>query len=113
MGFSAGGGVTAQAVLYTAPESRPDFAAPIYAAVFDEVKAPADAPPLFLLCTDNDEMASRASMLLYDAWKDVKRPVELHIYAQGEHGFGMKQYGLPADTWIERFADWMKGLGYL
>jgi hypothetical protein len=58
-------------------------------------------------------MASRASMLLYDAWKDVKRPVELHIYAQGEHGFGMKQYGLPADTWIERFADWMKGLGYL
>jgi acetyl esterase/lipase len=112
MGFSAGGAVAAQAALYTAPDGRPDFVAPIYAAVFDEVKAPADAPPLFLLCTDSDDMASHASMLLYDAWKAVKRPVELHIYAQGDHGFGMTTKGLPADTWIERFTDWMKGLGY-
>ncbi len=113
MGFSAGGGVAAQAALYTTPDGRPDFVAPIYAAVFDEVKAPADAPPLFLLCTDSDEMASRASMLLYNAWKAVKRPVEMHIYAKGDHGFGMKRLGLPADTWIERFYDWMKGMGVL
>lgn len=113
MGFSAGGAVTVQAAIDTAPDARPDFAAPIYAAVFDEVKAPADAPPIFLLCTDSDEMASRASMLLYNAWKAVKRPVEMHIYAQGDHGFGMRKTGLPADTWIERFYDWMRGLGFL
>jgi len=58
MGFSAGGGVTMQAVLSATPDGRPDFAAPIYPAVFDEVQAPTDAPPLFLLCTANDEMAS-------------------------------------------------------
>ncbi len=113
MGFSAGGGVTAQAVLYTAPDGRPDFAAPIYPAIFDEVKAPADAPPLFVLCTDNDEMAWRAGMLLHSAWKAVKRPFELHIYAQGEHGFGMRKLNLPVDTWIERFYDWLKGMGFL
>jgi acetyl esterase/lipase len=113
MGFSAGGGVAAQAVLYPSPDGRPDFAAPIYPAIFDEVKAPADAPPLFVLCTDSDEMASRASMLLHSAWKAVNRPIELHIYAKGDHGFGMKQFGLPADTWIERFHDWLKGMGFL
>lgn len=110
MGFSAGGGVTMQVVLNSSPDCRPDFAAPIYAAVFDEVQAPPDAPPLFLLCAANDEMASRASLLLYSAWKAAHRPVEMHIYASGGHGFGMNKLGLPCDTWILRFADWMKSM---
>jgi acetyl esterase/lipase len=113
MGFSAGGGVTTQAALQTTPDCRPDFAAPIYAAVFEEVQAPPDAPPLFLACTASDEMASRASLMLYSAWKAASRPVEMHIYAQGDHGFGMRRLGLPSDTWIERFADWLKGIGIL
>ena len=113
MGFSAGGGVTTQVALNYSEDCRPDFAAPIYAAVFEEVTAPADAPPLFLLCTASDEMASRASLLLYSAWKAARRPVEMHIYSKGDHGFGMTPHNLPADMWIERFADWMKGQGLL
>ncbi len=113
MGFSAGGGVTTQVALNHADDCRPDFAAPIYAAVFEEVIAPADAPPLFLLCTAADEMASRASLLLYSAWKAARRPVEMHIYSIGDHGFGMTPHNLPADTWIERFADWLQGQGLL
>jgi hypothetical protein len=35
----------------------------------------------------------------------------MHIYAAGGHGFGMRKIGLPCDTWIERFADWLKGMG--
>jgi hypothetical protein len=42
----------------------------------------------------------------------VGRPVELHIYAQGGHGFGMNQLGLPSDTWIERFFDWLQAQGF-
>jgi len=34
-------------------------------------------------------------------------PVELHLYAQGGHGFGMKKQGLPSDHWIDRFGDWL------
>jgi acetyl esterase/lipase len=111
MGFSAGGGVTTQLALAFTADSRPDFVAPIYAAVFDEVRAPANAPPLFLLCTASDEMASRASLILYSAWKAANLPVEMHIYAKGAHGFGMTPFGQPADTWIERFEDWLKGMG--
>ncbi|OQA44731.1 MAG: Acetylxylan esterase precursor [Chloroflexi bacterium ADurb.Bin325] len=113
MGFSAGGGLTAQIALNYTPDCRPDFAAPIYAAVFEEVEAPADAPPLFLLCASADQMAVWASLALYRAWQAAQLPVELHIYAHGEHGFGMRKMGLPSDTWIERFADWMQGLGMI
>jgi acetyl esterase/lipase len=113
MGFSAGGGVTAQIALNYATDCRPDFAAPIYAAVFEEVQAPPDAPPLFLACTAGDEMASNASLILYRAWKAAQRPVEMHIYAHGEHGFGMRKLGLPSDAWIERFAEWLSAIGML
>jgi acetyl esterase/lipase len=113
MGFSAGGGVATQVALNFTPDCRPDFAAPIYAAVFEEVQAPPDAPPLFLACTASDEMASRASLLLYQAWKAARRPVEMHIYANGDHGFGMRKFSLPCDTWIERFLEWVKAMGLM
>ena len=35
---------------------------------------------------------------LYIAWLAAGRPAELHAYAQGGHGFGMRQQGLPVDT---------------
>jgi len=111
MGFSAGGSFTVNAVLYNTPESRPDFAAPVYPAVFDEVVAPPDAPPLFLLCANDDDMATTANLRLYSAWQAVHRPVEMHIYSTGGHGFGMYRQGLPSDTWIERFWDWLKAEG--
>jgi len=37
--------------------------------------------------------------------------VELLIYANGGHGFGMRTLGLPSDQWIERFAEWLKEMG--
>lgn len=113
MGFSAGGAFTANAALYNPPDCRPDFAAPIYPAVFKDVTAPPDAPPLFLLCAYDDDMATAGCLRLYTAWKAVSRPVEMHFYSTGGHGFGMKRRGLPCDTWIERFGDWLGVQGLL
>ena len=113
LGFSAGGDFAVNAVLDNPTELRPSFAGAIYPAVFGEVAAPPDAPPLFLLCADDDDMATTASLHLYAAWKAVKRPVEMHIYAQGGHGFGMQPQGLPSDTWIDRFGDWLGAQGLL
>ena len=113
LGFSAGGDFTVNAVLHNTPDCRPAFAAPIYPAVFDEVVAPPDAPPLFLLCASDDDMASAASLRLYSAWKAAGRPVELHIYSKGGHGFGMTRQGLPSDAWIERFGDWLEGQRFI
>jgi acetyl esterase/lipase len=110
MGFSAGGMVTANLALQHTADSRPDFAAVIYGAPCEELPTPASAPALFLLYAQDDEMANGVSMKLYSAWKAGGHPVEMHVYAKGGHGFGMKKQDLPCDHWIERFYEWMKSL---
>ena len=113
MGFSAGGLVTLLTTLHYDPSSRPDFAAPIYSAPPPEAPIPTDAPPLFLLCAADDDMASAVNTRLYSEWRAAGYSVELHIYAKGGHGFGMEKSGLPCDSWIERFGDWLQAQGFL
>lgn len=109
MGFSAGGWLATGVALEGTGESRPDFAAPIYAAMPEDVTAPPNPMPLFMVHADDDKtvVTSRTSIRLYESWKKAGAPVELHIYSQGSHGFGMRKKGLPSDTWIERFWEWM------
>ena len=108
MGFSAGGGVTMAVTLNHDASSRPDFAAPIYAGHFGEIVVPDDAPPLFLVHADDDPLVPASiSTAIYAAWHAAGKPVELHIYARGGHGFGMNKLGLPVDGWIERFGEWL------
>jgi acetyl esterase/lipase len=113
LGFSAGGTVAVGTALEYDPGSRPDFVAAIYGPGRDDASVPADAPPMFILCANDDVMASSRSVRLYSEWKAADRPVELHIYSQGGHGFGMTKQGLPSDTWIERFGDWLEVQGLL
>jgi len=40
-------------------------------------------------------------------------PVEVHIYREGAHGFGMRESGLPVGGWTDRFQDWLRSLGFL
>lgn len=114
LGFSAGGVVTIGAAMQYDEESHLNFAAPIYPALYGEgIAVPTHAPPLFLLLASDDPLVSGASLPLYSAWKAAGHPVELHIYAQGGHGFGMKKQGLPSDHWIDRFGDWLQSQGFL
>jgi len=40
-------------------------------------------------------------------------PAELHIYAHGEHGFGVRKNGLPCSTWTESCIAWLRAQGML
>ena len=113
LGFSAGGAVTMGVVMEHDAESRPNFAAPIYGGGTGGAPVPADAPPLFILVANDDKGASLGSAKLYSEWKAADKPVELHVYSKGGHGFGMNKRGLPVDTWVERFGDWLGSLGLL
>jgi acetyl esterase/lipase len=113
VGFSAGGGVTTGVALEHDAASRPDFVAPIYPAPWDSITVPADAAPMFLALASDDDMAVRSSHALFSAWREAGVPVELHVFAKGGHGFGMRKQGLPSDRWIELFADWLRGQGLL
>ncbi|MDZ7638717.1 MAG: alpha/beta hydrolase [Bryobacterales bacterium] len=109
LGFSAGGWVATGVALKGRGESRPDFAAPIYAAMPEDVSAPPQPMPLFLVHADDDKtvIPVKTSIRLYESWKRAGAPVELHIYSKGAHGFGMRKKGLPSDTWMERFGEWL------
>ena len=113
LGFSAGGMVTMGVVMHSDSESRPNFAAPIYGGSTGGAAVPKEAPPLFILCADDDELMAVGSANLYTAWKASKKSAELHIYSKGGHGFGMNRRGLPVDNWIERFGDWLGTQGLL
>lgn len=113
MGFSAGGYLTIGVATQYTPESRPDFAAPIY-AVAPEYQVPADAPPLFVAVAydDNERMTSVATGLM-DRWKKAKVPVELHVFPDGGHGFGMNKKGKSCDAWTDLLDRWMRHQGLL
>lgn len=116
MGFSAGGTLTMGTVFNATTASRPDFAAPIYPYInaLKNQTIPADAPPLFICAASDDQLGlATHSTNLYNAWIGAKKEAELHMYLKGGHGFGMRKQGLPTDTWIERFADWMNLKGLL
>ncbi|MFT3934544.1 MAG: alpha/beta hydrolase [Chitinophagaceae bacterium] len=116
IGFSAGGTVTAASAFNYTAEDRPDFVAPIYGYIPPVVmgSVPADAPPVFLAAATDDglNLASH-SVDMYSKWLAAKKPVEMHLYQSGNHGFGMHQQNIPTDTWIERYGDWLGLLGLL
>jgi dipeptidyl aminopeptidase/acylaminoacyl peptidase len=48
------------------------------------------------------------------ALKKSKVPVELHVYDQGGHGYGLRaRPDLPVTTWPARAEDWLRSRGLL
>lgn len=116
IGFSAGGTVAAAAAFNYTKDNRPDFVAPIYAYFPDSMQTAVatDAPPMFLTAASDDQLGlAPHSVDLYNKWIASKHSAELHLYAKGGHGFGMRVQNIPTDTWIVRFGDWLKMEGFL
>lgn len=116
MGFSAGGAVATIVATRYDKDSRPDFVAPIYAGIgmVADTPLPEDAPPAFLVAATDDQLdLAKDSVALYGKWLAAKKSAELHIYATGGHGFGMRRQDLPTDHWIDRFGDWLKARGLM
>jgi len=117
IGFSAGGRLAVAVACNYGPETRPSFVASIYGA-YDFATTTngvrSDAPPMFVAAASDDQLGlAPSSTAIYRAWTAAGKPAELHIYAKGGHGFGMKKQNLPCDTWAERFADWLAMQGLL
>lgn len=111
MGFSAGAFVTITTTLQAESTSRPDFAASIYGALWENLALPTVLPPLFIALADDDAITVEPSLQLYSAWHKANSPVEMHIYAQGGHAFAMRNINPSVETWIERMYEWMQVQG--
>ncbi|HUX46280.1 MAG TPA: alpha/beta hydrolase [Terracidiphilus sp.] len=128
LGFSAGGHLAAalsthyKERLYPrvdaadAQSCRPDFAVVIYPGYLalaekhfelnPDVQPTADTPPTFLVQAEDDPVHVENAVVYYMALKQAGVPAELHVYAQGGHGYGLRRTALPVTTWPQRVQDW-------
>ena len=133
LGFSAGGHLTACTALTAkrlyepvdhADEAfghAPNFAVLVYPAYLTdkdgnlkpEFAVTKDSPPMFFAHSSDDPVTSVGSVALYSALTKNKVPAELHLYATGGHGYGMRKSADPSASWPDRAADWMKARGLL
>ncbi|MFL5338711.1 MAG: alpha/beta hydrolase [Gemmataceae bacterium] len=134
LGFSAGGHLTAATATnfdkraYDALDEidrvscRPDFAVLVYPAYLVEngtvqlrpdIRVTKDSPPAFFAHAGNDGVSAENSVGMYLALKRAKVPAELHVYASGGHGFGLRPTDSPSSTWPRACAHWLRERGLL
>ncbi len=138
LGFSAGGYLVAQVStsfkdrLYAPQDaadqlsSRPDFAIAIYPGHLSlaknsialnpniESRITPQTPPTFLLQNEDDHVDQVEDALsYYMGLKKAGVPVELHAYAQGGHGFGLREKKLPVSGWPRLVETWLETIGVL
>ena len=114
MGFSAGGAVTMEAAYTSILKNQPNFIAPIYPwmDIVKGQKVPSNKPPAFITCANNDEYREipTSSVQIYQDWIQAEAKVELHMFSEGGHGFGMNKINSPVDRWSQLLIDWILAL---
>lgn len=71
-------------------------------------------PPTFLVHTAEDRSVPlENSLLFFQALRKAGVPAELHLYAQGPHGFGTREDLGTTSAWPVRFVEWLEKGGLL
>ena len=136
LGFSAGGHLVAamsthfEHRLYRPIDAadnqscRPDFAAALYPGhlwiddkkfeLNPNVPVSARTPPTFLLQAEDDHVDNvNQSLVYYIALKNAGVPVEMHLYAQGGHAFGLRRTKFPVTGWPDLVETWLGTIGII
>jgi acetyl esterase/lipase len=130
LGFSAGAHLAAalsthfEQRLYPAIDAadalscRPDFAVVIYPGYLalaekgmgfnSDIPVTPNVPPTFLLQAEDDPVHVENATAYFLALKAEHVPAELHIYAQGGHGYGLRRTALPITGWPDLVDTWLK-----
>jgi acetyl esterase/lipase len=132
LGFSAGGYLVAEIStnfwrrLYPPVDaadlesSRPDFAMPTYpghlvtadGTLNPNVPVSSKTPPTFLVQAEDDYVDGVSqSLVYYAALAKARVPVEMHLYANGGHAFGLRRTTLPITEWPQLAEVWLRTIG--
>jgi acetyl esterase/lipase len=112
IGFSAGAITTLNVVLEGKPWERPAFFGYVYGPMA-AVAVPDAAPPMFAALAVDDDLFGHQGYGIVDAWHKAGRPVELHAYERGGHGFGAGKTGTTSTGLLDQFLAWMRARGLL
>jgi acetyl esterase/lipase len=96
---------------------RPDFAVvvyPGYIALAEKGMAPnpdiqptAQTPPTFIVQAEDDPVHVENATTYFLELKNAKVPAELHVYAEGGHGYGLRRTDLPITRWPDSVIVWL------
>jgi acetyl esterase/lipase len=79
-----------------------------------EIPVTSYTPPTFLLQAENDHVDNvNDSLAYYIALKKAAVPVEMHLYAQGGHAFGLRRTELPITAWPQLVETWLGSIGMI
>ena len=132
IGFSAGGHLVATISAPADPvpypetgeemdkqEYRPDFSMLIYPAYLadcqtgkfaPEFKIDSLTPPTFLIQAEDDFVGVENSLYWYLELKKAGVAAEMHLYAAGRHGYGLRKQGFPVCSWNVLAEKWLEGV---
>jgi acetyl esterase/lipase len=136
IGFSAGGHMVAATSTHFDKRSypavdaadkescRPDFAIACYPGhlwggdddlqLNPNVPVAGNTPPTFLLQAEDDHVDGvEQSLVYYIGLKKAGVPVEMHLYAQGGHGFGLRPSKFPISRWPQLVENWLGTIGMI
>src|SRR5262249_5103386 len=115
MGFSAGGQLASYAATRSdsgnpAAEdavdrlsSRPSFQVLMSpGSIRADGVMPKAPPPAFICAAFDDSGPARTAIEVFERLRDAGGRAELHVYASGGHGFGMRDRPLPITGWPAR-----------
>ncbi|HTM16474.1 MAG TPA: alpha/beta hydrolase [Terracidiphilus sp.] len=102
---------------------RPDFAFIIYPGYLalaeqnmstnPEIKPTAQTPPSFIVQAEDDPVHVENATNYFLQLKAAKVPAELHIYAEGGHGYGLRETKLPVTHWTRLAQIWLESIKVL
>jgi len=78
------------------------------------VPVTSQTPPTFLLQAEDDPIDTvNNSLVYYLALKKAGVPVEMHLYAQGKHAFGLRRTKFPITAWPKLVERWLSTIGMI
>lgn len=97
---------------------RPDFTVLVYPAYLgnkdwelaEDIVVTAQTPPAFIVQTQDDRRLFPSSTAYHEALCRAGVPAEIHLYAAGGHGYGMRPSAYPVSDWPKHCAIWQAGL---
>ncbi len=129
MGFSAGGEVLALLVYNPSAgdpsaadpidrvNCRTDFQISVYPGPLGTPTnaIPKDAPPAFFIVSNDDDSHVRPVLTQLTQYREAKRPLEVHLLAEGGHGFnlGSRSKFVSVKDWPQLMTDWLTDGGFL
>ena len=137
IGFSAGGHLVANVSTHfdrrayspvdavDRESCRPDFGIAIYPGHMTEnttnefelnplIPVTNKMPPQFVLQAEDDDVDGvQQALVYYIGLKEAGVPVEMHLYAQGGHAFGLRRTKFPITEWPQLVEKWLGTIGMI